>query len=115
MSGLCQTRVFGAANIIRGARITVADILDYLAGDTSPSDIVADFPDLHDEDIRAALAFAADRERRLFTSLFDENLSFRLVEQLADGYPRSFHVRNVGLTGRMRRSGVMLRGTTALS
>ncbi len=55
--------------IIRGTRITVADILDYLAGGKSPSDIVADFPDLHDEDVRAALAFAADRERRLFTSL----------------------------------------------
>ena len=55
--------------IIRGTRITVADILDYLAGGMSPSDIVGDFPDLHDEDVRAALAFAADRERRLFTSL----------------------------------------------
>lgn len=55
--------------IIRGTRITVADILDYLAGGMSPSDIVADFPDLDDKDIRAALAFAADRVRRLFTSL----------------------------------------------
>ena len=55
--------------IIRGTRITVADILDYLAGGMSPSDIVADFPDLDEEDIRAAVAFAADRERRLFTSL----------------------------------------------
>lgn len=55
--------------IIRGTRITVADILDYLAGGMSPSDIVADFPDLDDKDIRAALAFAADRDRRLFTSL----------------------------------------------
>ena len=33
------------------------------------------------------------------TLLFDENLSFRLVEQLADVYPRSLHVREVGLTG----------------
>ena len=55
--------------IIRGTRITVADILDYLAGGMSPSEIVADFPDLHEDDIRAALAFAADRERRLFTPL----------------------------------------------
>lgn len=55
--------------IIRGTRITVADILDYLAAGMSPSDIVADFPDLFDEDIRAALAFAADCERRHVTSL----------------------------------------------
>ncbi len=55
--------------IIRGTRITVADILDYLAGGMSPSEIVVDFPDLHEYDIRAALAFAADRERRLFTPL----------------------------------------------
>ncbi len=55
--------------IIRGTRITVADILDYLAGGMSPSEIVVDFPDLHEDDIRAALAFAADRERRLFTPL----------------------------------------------
>ena len=50
---------------IRGLRITVADVLDYLAGGMSEDDILADFPDLEREDIRAALAFAADRERRL--------------------------------------------------
>lgn len=50
---------------IRGLRITVYDILDYLAGGMSQDEILADFPDLEREDIRAALAFAADRERRL--------------------------------------------------
>ena len=55
--------------IIRGTRITVADILDYLAAGMAASEIVVDFPDLHEDDIRAALAFAADRERRLFTPL----------------------------------------------
>ena len=50
---------------IRGLRITVYDILDYLAGGMSEDQILADFPDLEREDIRAALAFAADRERRL--------------------------------------------------
>ncbi|MGH7572403.1 MAG: DUF433 domain-containing protein [Gemmatimonadota bacterium] len=50
---------------IRGLRITVYDILDYLAGGMSEDDILADFPDLEREDIRAALAFAADRERHL--------------------------------------------------
>jgi uncharacterized protein (DUF433 family) len=52
--------------VIRGTRIAVADILDYLAGGMTAAEILADFPDLHEEDIRAALAFAADRERRLF-------------------------------------------------
>lgn len=41
------------------------DVLDYLAGGMSEDEILADFPDLEREDIRAALAFAADRERRL--------------------------------------------------
>jgi len=52
---------------IRGLRITVYDILDYLASDMSVEEILADFPDLTKEDIRACLAFAADRERRLVT------------------------------------------------
>ena len=50
---------------IRGLRITVSDVLDYLASGMSHEEILADFPDLTEEDIRASLAFAADRERRL--------------------------------------------------
>ncbi len=50
---------------IRGLRITVYDVLDYLAGGMSEDEILSDFPDLEREDIRAVLAFAADRERRL--------------------------------------------------
>ncbi len=49
---------------IRGLRITVADVLDYLASGMSVDEILGDFPDLTAEDIRACLAFAADRERR---------------------------------------------------
>ena len=49
---------------IRSLRITVYDVLDYLAGGMSPDEILADFPDLTDIDIRACLAFAADAERR---------------------------------------------------
>ena len=49
---------------IRGLRITVYDVLDYMAGGMSPEAILADFPDLTDTDIRACLAFAADAERR---------------------------------------------------
>ncbi len=50
---------------IRGLRITVYDVLDYLAGGMSEDEILRDFPELSREDIRACLAFAADRERRL--------------------------------------------------
>lgn len=50
---------------VRGLRMTVQDVLEYLAAGMSVDEIVADFPDLSAEDIRACLAFAADRERRL--------------------------------------------------
>ncbi len=45
--------------------MTVTDVLEYLAGGMSPEEIVNEFPDLTLEDIRATLAFAADRERKL--------------------------------------------------
>jgi uncharacterized protein (DUF433 family) len=50
---------------IRGLRMTVQDVLEYLASGMTTAEILADFPDLTEEDIRACLAFAADRERRL--------------------------------------------------
>jgi uncharacterized protein (DUF433 family) len=49
---------------IRGLRVTVYDVLDYLASGMSHEEIVSDFPYLTEQDIRACLAFAADRERR---------------------------------------------------
>ncbi|HED03225.1 MAG TPA: DUF433 domain-containing protein [Candidatus Fraserbacteria bacterium] len=52
---------------IRGLRITVYDVLEYLASGMSMDEILNDFPDLTEEDIRACLAFAADRERRLLS------------------------------------------------
>ena len=55
----------GGKPCVRGLRITVTDALEYLASGMSVEEIVADFPDLTDEDVRACLAFAADRERRL--------------------------------------------------
>ena len=55
----------GGKPCLRGLRITVYDVLDYLAGGMSEEQILGDFPDLEREDIRAALVFAADRERRL--------------------------------------------------
>ena len=53
---------------VRGLRITVSDVLDYLASGMSEDEVLHDFPDLTREDIRACLAFAADRERRLMAT-----------------------------------------------
>lgn len=55
----------GGKPCIRGLRITVYDVLDYLASGMTEAEILADFPDLTVEDLRACLAFAAERERRL--------------------------------------------------
>ncbi len=52
---------------IRDLRITVYDVLDYLASEMTEQEILDDFPDLTLEDIKACLAFAADRERKLVT------------------------------------------------
>jgi uncharacterized protein (DUF433 family) len=50
---------------IRNLRITVTDVLEYIASGMSENEILHDFPDLTVEDIHASLAFAADRERRI--------------------------------------------------
>lgn len=50
---------------IRGTRMTVTDVLEYLAGGMTQEELLSEFPDLTAEDIRACLAFAADRERKL--------------------------------------------------
>ena len=55
----------GGKPCVRGLRITVYDVLDYLASGMTVPELLADFPDLTGEDVRACLAFAADRERRL--------------------------------------------------
>jgi uncharacterized protein (DUF433 family) len=57
----------GGKPCIRGLRITVYEVLEYLASGMSEAEILNDFPDLTREDIRACLAFAADRERKLVT------------------------------------------------
>jgi uncharacterized protein (DUF433 family) len=55
----------GGKPCIRGLRITVDDVLSYLASGMTEADILADFPDLEADDFRAVYAFAADRERRM--------------------------------------------------
>jgi uncharacterized protein (DUF433 family) len=52
---------------IRGTRMTVGDVLDYLAAGMTYAEVLHDFPNLTEQDILACLAFAADRERELET------------------------------------------------
>jgi uncharacterized protein (DUF433 family) len=52
---------------VRGTRMTVTDVLEYLASGMTQEELLKDFPDLTAEDIRACFAFAADRERKLAT------------------------------------------------
>jgi uncharacterized protein (DUF433 family) len=57
----------GGKPCIRGTRITVSDVLEYLAGGMTEDELLHDFPDLTREAVRACLAFAAERERRIVT------------------------------------------------
>ena len=54
----------GGKPCIRGMRITVYDVLSYLAAGMSHEQILADFPELTEDDILASLSYAADRERQ---------------------------------------------------
>jgi uncharacterized protein (DUF433 family) len=56
----------GGKPCVRGLRITVYDVLSYLAAGMSTEEILADFPDLEREDILAVLVFAANREKQIF-------------------------------------------------
>ena len=53
---------------IRGMRITVTDVLEYLAGGMTIPEILADFPELTEEDVRACLAFAAEYSNHFMIS-----------------------------------------------
>ena len=57
----------GGRPCLRGMRIAVSDVLGWLASGMTHEQILADFPELTEEDIRACLAFSADRERRVIT------------------------------------------------
>ena len=58
----------GGKPCIRDLRITVYEVLDYLASDMTEEQILADLPDLTRDDLLACLSFAADRERKLSSS-----------------------------------------------
>ena len=57
----------GGKPCVRGLRITVYEVLEYLASGMSAEDVVRDFPDLTVADVQACLAYAADRERLQIT------------------------------------------------
>jgi uncharacterized protein (DUF433 family) len=58
----------GGRPCVRGMRITVGDVLGWLANGMSHQQIISDYPELTEDDIHACLAYAADRERRLLTA-----------------------------------------------
>jgi uncharacterized protein (DUF433 family) len=58
----------GGRPCIRGMRITVSDVLGWLAAGMTHEQILSDYPELTEQDIRACLAYAADRERRVITA-----------------------------------------------
>lgn len=58
----------GGRPCVRKMRIAVADVLGWLAAGMSHQEILSDYPELTEEDIRACLAFAADRERRVLSA-----------------------------------------------
>ena len=62
-----DSQVMGGRACIRGMRITVYEVLDYLASGMTSAEILKDFPDLNAADIQACLAYAADRERLQIT------------------------------------------------
>ena len=59
----------GGRPCFRHMRIAVADVLGWLAAGMSHQEILSDYPELTEEDIRACLAYAADRERRVMTTV----------------------------------------------
>ncbi len=59
---------------VRGLRITVYEVLEYLASEMTEAEILEDFPDLTPEDFRACIAYAADRERQFMTAPIIERM-----------------------------------------
>ncbi len=58
----------GGKPCVRGLRITVYEVLEYLASEMTVEEILEDFPDLTSADLKACIAYAADRERRLMNA-----------------------------------------------
>ena len=58
----------GGRPCVRGLRIAVSDVLGWLAAGMTHAEILSQYPELSEDDIRACLAYAADRERRVITA-----------------------------------------------
>ena len=92
--------------IIRGARITVWDILGWLGGGLTEPKILADYPELAPADIQAAFAvrLSAQRQSNAVKLLFDANISRRIVPLLEDLFPNPTHITHAGLSGLKNKS-----------
>jgi uncharacterized protein (DUF433 family) len=96
---------------ICGMRITVYDVLEYLASGMSEQEIIDDFPDLTQEDIRACLAFAADRERKLVSAIDPGGYSLTIISHTnSSDALRTFFQRQ-----RMSTSSICMEQTTIRS
>lgn len=93
----------GGKPIIRDLRITVQDVLEYLAGGMSEDEILADFPDTHARGHPGLSGFCrrpraqADVHASTLRLLFDQNLSHCMVQLLDDLYPGTINVRDINL------------------
>ena len=94
----------GGRPVLRGMRITVADVLGWLASGTSEAEILEDFPELTQADIRAALAFAAERERSTVIAVeVDDELLARARDLEVD----LRHAFELGLRSKIRTAEVV--------
>lgn len=69
---------------MRGLRITVYEVLEYLASEMTEDEILDDFPNLTREDLKACIAYAADRERRLMFAPATAALAAKFNQSLRD-------------------------------
>ena len=103
---------------VRGLRITVWDVLSWLAAGMTEQEILDDYPELEAGGFSRSLRLRRPHGQacRPVKLLFDENLSRKLVAQLSELYPGSTHVAEVNLLERrIAKSGILLRQAASLS
>ena len=75
----------GGKPCVRGLRITVYEVLEYLASDMSEAEILEDFPYLTREDLKACIAYAADRERRFLSYHIYTTMAYQHIITIEPG------------------------------